>query len=137
MSTNEMTFADRAVAVARALPAYAHLPALRAMTARNDSVSLSIDSTFLAWDAVEKLSKWAYAFSAEVTVSLSWTGGAGEVKTSFVLGGSTAEIVEMVTSAQAYAMGTLMQKPISKDAPLTLTAAELQELLPKLSAVTA
>ncbi|MBB1153963.1 hypothetical protein [Amycolatopsis dendrobii] len=137
MSTNETSFAARAIAVAKELPAFDHLPKLRGLMAHNDEVSLFLETSWRAWDGVESLLKWAHAFDAEVIVGLSFYGGSGEVRTMFVLGGSAVRISENISTAHAYALGALLQKPLAKDSPITLTAAKLQELLPKLAEMSA
>ncbi|ATY11596.1 hypothetical protein CU254_14855 [Amycolatopsis sp. AA4] len=137
MSINETTFAARAIAVAKELPAFDHLPKLRGLMALNDEVSLFLGTSWKPWDGVEKLSQWAHAFGADVTVGLSFYGGSGEAKTTFVLGGSAVSISETISTAHAYALGALLQKPLAKDSPITLSAAKLQELLPKLAEMSA
>lgn len=131
MSTATIT--RKLLAVVPELAKLKRLPAISSIGCYGDEVLVHVAGPYQGLSTLANLAAWAEKFDAPITVSLSWIGGSGDVKTEFVLAKTKVVVKTTVSIAHAYQFGGVLGKPLSKDKPIVLTAAELLDGIAKIA----
>lgn len=121
------------LAVVPELAKLKRLPAISSIGCYGDEVSVGVTGPYQGLSTMANLAAWAAKFDAPITISLSWIGGSGDVQTSFVLAKTKVSMKTSVSIAHAYQFGGVLGKPLSKDKPIVLTAAELLAAIAKIA----
>ena len=122
--------------VTAALAPLTHLPKLRGLAVYETRAYLYLNTVGDAWTRLTPLAQWAYAFSAQVKISLDYDGGDADAVVQFELGGRPVVMREHLGSAHAYELGKELGLPLSKDTSITLLPASLQEFISERTAAT-
>lgn len=131
MSTATIT--RKLLAVVPELAKLKRLPAISSIGCYGGEILVHVEGPYQGLSTLANLAAWAAKFDAPITISLSWVGGSGDVKTSFVLAKTTVVVKTNISIAHAYQFGGVLGKPLSKDKPLDLTADELLDALAKIA----
>lgn len=119
---------DRLAAIAPALAEHHDLPQ-SSVSVGEGFASLMVPSRFWGgFDGTREVIRWAEAFNRGLIISLSSYGN-GKVETTVELGGVPVSIPADIATAQAYDLGRLLQRPLSRDISIEITAAELLAVL--------
>ena len=131
MSTATIT--RKLLAVVPELAKLKRLPAISSIGCYGGEILVHVEGPYQGLSTMANLAAWAAHFGAPITISLSWIGGSGDVKTEFVLAKTKIKLKTDVSIAHAYQFGGVLGKPLSKDKPLVLTADELLDAIGKIA----
>jgi len=121
------TIAARMGAVAAALTKHHDLP-MGSVSVGSAFARVNVPGLFSGRAALLEVIQWATAFNTELIISLS-SHGNGSVETTVDLGGVHVSVGETVSSALAYDLGRLLQRPLSRDISIEITPADLLAVL--------
>ncbi len=134
MDTSTARLSDITIRVGEALSAYGHLPLYGVTIYTDNDIKLRLPALFMGGrTALHELAQWADEFDTPIIISLS-SFGSGDVETTIELVGIPATVNVAIGTAQAYELGAALQRPLSRDVSITLSAAELTAVLPEVSA---
>lgn len=131
------TIARRAARVGAALRAHDDLPISRIYVS-DYQTSIGVPNDFARdFRGARDVIAWAKRFGSGLIISLS-SGANGEIATTFFLGTKDPIAVSVETNigtAQAYDLGRILQRPLSRDVSIEITADELLAVLDSDAAV--
>jgi hypothetical protein len=124
--------AAKLIAAAEAMKSFpAALPVVTSVSQFTTPPRLKLyvdDRPYMSWQAVADLVPWAEAFDAILYVSLSSYGN-GTVMVSFETAGVVFELDSTIGTDKAYQLGAVMNRPLTRDKALSVTAAEMRSAL--------
>lgn len=124
-----ITIHERAVVVGTALADYAHLPH-DGFSVYRSGAHISVPNSYVrGFQSVREVAQWAAAFDVPIIISLSF-GGSGKVETNVGLGGVPVAVNAGIGTAQAYELGAVLQRPLTRDVSIEISAADLLAALP-------
>jgi hypothetical protein len=113
----------RAVAVGSALDAYPHLPLCHLFVGKGKTGITVPSSYYPGFNAIREVAQWAREFGTEIVLSLSH--GNADARTEIELGDEQVHVSGTFGTAQAYELGRLLQRPLSNDTSVRMSADEL------------